>query len=135
MRKYVLVTLALTVVGLFAVNVAPAFACASYSPGYWMNHTEWSGGGIWVGGNWYYTVDALQWMQTPPQGDKSVTAFFITTAAALDVYQSWGDDRTAWFTAANAWVAANPPGSGVDGGSAAWQEIEPVMMLLDSTFE
>jgi hypothetical protein len=136
MRKYVLLaTLALAVVTLFAVSAAPALACASYSPGYWMNHPDWSGGGIWVGGQWYCSADAVERMQTPARGDKSITAFFIVTAAALDVYSGWGDDRATAFAAANAWVALHPPGSNVAANSPEWKAIESTIMFIDSTFQ
>lgn len=137
MRKHVLlVVLALAVVSLFAVTAAPALACESYSPGYWMNHPEaWSGGGTWIGGQWYWAADAIHWMQTPPQRDKSITAFFVVAAASVDVYYGWGDERSTWFAAADAWVAAHPPGSKVPANSTEWQQIEPTITLLSESFQ
>lgn len=145
MRKCaLLVTLALAVVTLFAATAAPASARYSYSPGYWMNHPEaWSSGGVWIvaptgedtDGCWYNRDDAIQWMRTPPRGDKSITAFFIVTAASLDVYNAWGGDRADAFAAAGDWVMDHPPGSGVTARSTDWKAIEPSITFLASTFE
>ena len=136
MKRYVvIVILALSVVVLFTASAAPALACESYSPGYWMNHPEAWDGWTWIGYQPYTPAEAIQWMQTPPRGDKSISAFFTVAAAAADYYEGWGGDRSAAFAAANAWVAAHPPGSKVAANSPEWQSIEPTIMLLDATFE
>jgi len=135
MKKHVIVILALSLVMLFAVSAAPALACTSYSPGYWMTHPEAWDGWTWIGHQPYTPAPAIAWMQTPARTDKSITAFFITAACAANHYEGWGGERSAAFAAANDWVALHPPGSNVPANSPAWQAIEPVIMYLDSTFE
>lgn len=136
MKKHVvIVVLALSLVTLFAVTAAPALACTSYSPGYWMTHPEAWDGWTWIGHQPYTPAQAIAWMQTPARTDKSITAFFITAACAANHYEGWGGERSAAFAAANDWVALHPPGSQVAASSAAWQAIEPTIMYLDSTFE
>ena len=126
MRKYMLlVVLALAVVTLLTVSVAPALACEPLSPGYWMNHPQaWHQDSYDVAWNgiWYSKTQAIQLMKHPTAGDMSYAMFQAVMAGQLNAelgagaYSAWAPCR--------GWLQTYPPGSGVSASSDAWQGIE-----------
>jgi hypothetical protein len=112
-----------------------AVACEVATPGYWKNHPEaWPVQTITVGGVLYTQSQAIAIMKTPVRGDKTYTLLDALIAAKLNVLA--GCDATpiaSTITAADAWLAANPLGTGVSGSSAAWQdEGETLSETLDA---
>jgi hypothetical protein len=128
MKKYVvIVILALSLVALFAVTAAPAFACQPLSPGFWMNHPEaWPSDTITIGGIMFAKADAIALMKAPTRGDMSLAMFQAVMAARLnELTGSVGSgipSLGAWYSCWQ-WLLAHPAGSGVAASSPAWQSI------------
>jgi len=103
------------------------------TPGYWKNHPEaWPVDSITIGGIVYTKDEAIAWMQTPVNGDKTKTMFAHLVCAKLNVIignESSCIDET--ISDADDWMALHPVGSGVEGKSAAWTEGAPLATLLD----
>jgi len=103
------------------------------TPGYWKNHPEaWPAGGVTIAGVTYYYSNALQYLQKPGK-DKTQTIFASLLSARLN--GAIGNDSScaaSAIAAADAWLGAHPVGSGVAGGSAAWQQIEWAHQVLDA---
>lgn len=101
------------------------------TPGYWMNHPEaWPVETITVGCVAYVKDEAIAFMKDPVKGDKSFTMFPALVAAKLNVLI--GNDASciaATIAAADAWLCANPLGTGVKG--EAWALGEPLYWELD----
>ncbi len=103
------------------------------TPGYWKNHPEaWPVTSITVGGVTYSEAQAISWLNKTGK-DKTVTMFQSLVSAMLSVRA--GNDGScinAAIAQGNAWLAANPLGSNVAGGSAAWSAGNPIQSTLDA---
>jgi hypothetical protein len=106
------------------------------TPGYWKNHPDaWPVGEITFGGVTYTKAEAIEIMDGPVKGDKSITLFKALVAAKLNVLALGGPDNLdcvgcigGKILRANLWLEDNPLGSGVKASSAAWQGSEcPVL--------
>jgi len=90
--------------------------------GYWKNHpAAWPVDSITVGGVAYRREEAIAVMGTPGAGDRTYDLFRQLVAAMLNALA--GADPScvaAVVDAADAWMAAHPPGSGVRSRDAAW---------------
>lgn len=90
--------------------------------GYWKNHIEsWPVSSITIGGVTYTPAQAIAIMQQPTKGDKTYNLFEQLVAAKLNV--AAGNNAsciTDDIAAADAWMTANPVGSGVKASSSAW---------------
>ena len=101
--------------------------------GYWKNHSEaWPVQTITVGGVTYTKAQAISLMATPGKGDKTYDLYKQLVAAKLNVII--GNESScieATIAAADAWLAANPVGSGVKSSSEAWADGGPLHKRLD----
>jgi hypothetical protein len=101
--------------------------------GYWKNHPNaWPVSSITIGGTVYTKAQAINWMSTPVQGDKTKTMFAQLVSAKLNVIlgnESGCIDQT--IADADAWMALHPVGSGVGGGTTAWNIGAPLASQLD----
>ena len=87
---------------------------------------------ITVGGVIYAKADAIEIMCRGGKGDKTLTMFGAVVSAKLNVLIGNDDSGVAdTLAAADAWMAANPPGSGVKGNSQAWEDGDPLYQILD----
>jgi hypothetical protein len=104
------------------------------TPGYWKNHPEaWPVDSITIGGIVYSKAQAITWMSTPVQGDKTKTMFAHLVCAKLNVLiGNIHDCIDATIASADAWMALHPVGSGVAGNSAAWTIGAPLANMLDA---
>jgi hypothetical protein len=121
-----------------APAVSPAEACCccdgpgTGTPGYWKNHPEAWPESITIGGVTYSKDEALDWLNSPVKGDKTITMFKALVAAKLNVWAGNCSDCIAGTIAdADKWLAAYPVGSGVHGNSAAWRCGEKYYWMLD----
>jgi len=126
--KKALAVLIVFVLGLLAVNSTAAFAggdvpCGCVrSPGYWKNHPEaWPGDWVIVGEEHYTNFEAIEIMEQPVKGDKTLTMFPALVAAKLNKRVAPSDCIRYTIYEANAWMLAFPVGSGVKASSEAWQ--------------
>lgn len=91
--------------------------------GYWKNHPEaWPVNAINVGGVDYTREAAIEWMDTPGKGDKTIDLFKQLVAAKLNVIL--GNDSSCvqdQIDDADTWLSSYPLGSGVKADSDAWQ--------------
>jgi len=103
------------------------------TPGYWKNHPDaWPVQSITVGGVTYTKAQAITWLGSVGK-DKTTTMFSSLVPAMLNILiGNDGSCVSSAIAAGNAWLAANPLGSGVAGGSAAWAAGEPTHMTLDA---
>ena len=112
----------------------PVASCGTGTIGYWKTHPEaWPVTSIKIGGVVYTREQAIQIMSTPTKTDKTYNLFAQLVAAKLNV--GIGNQSSCIETdilAADAWLAANPVGSGVKSSSAAWQAISGSFTRLDS---
>ncbi len=103
------------------------------TPGYWKNHADaWPVSGITIGGINYTVAAAIANMQTS-KTDRTYSMFQDLVCAILN--KDIGNDPTcinSYITSAQAWMTAHPVGSGVDGGSAAWTQGDPIHQQLDA---
>lgn len=141
MKKLLLIGLIFVLlVGAVPVQVASACCdCEPHSPGYWKNHPdEWSqeawrpDQGYLLNGIWVDKTMALDLMNRPVAGDKSITLFKAWAAAMNVCYEC----RIECASAQSATVAAKNWLSkyllaGVRGNSDAWKEGEPIYLKLD----
>jgi hypothetical protein len=104
------------------------------TPGFWKNHPDaWPVTSITVGGKSYTRAQAISIMKKSVGGDKTLSMFPQLVAAMLNVMIG-NDDSCIEDTiaAANAWLAANPVGSGVKASSGAWSQGSPLHSQLDA---
>jgi hypothetical protein len=105
------------------------------TPGYWKTHPEaWPVQEITIGGVTYARDEAINWMNLPEKGDKSLTLFRALVSAKLNVII--GNDPSCvanTISMADAWMGTYPAGSGVKGGgpTSPWREGEPLYLTLD----
>lgn len=105
------------------------------TPGYWhkIEHWEdWGLSGVTIGGVYYAASEAIEWINMPVKGDKTLTMFPALVAAKLNVMI--GNDSSCiagTIAAADAWMAAHPVGDGVKASSSAWRAGEPLYSMLD----
>ena len=105
------------------------------TPGYWHKLDRWTDrgiGGIWIGGLWYTAQAAIDIINMPVKGDKTLTMFPALAAAKLNVYI--GNPSfciAATIDAADAWMTAYGPGSKVKANSSAWDVGGPLASMLD----
>jgi hypothetical protein len=90
--------------------------------GYWKNHPDaWPVENLELGGENYTAAEALALLGSPVAGDAALSLFHQAVAATLNVENGAPDACVVDALAdADAWLAANPPGTGVTPGSAAW---------------
>lgn len=111
----------------------PGEDCSPRTPGYWKNHPDaWPVATLTIGGVTYTKAEAIELMNQHG-GDRSTTMVYHLVATMLNV--ACGAESsciTATITAANAWLAANPPGSDVRANSQEWKAGESLKDTLDS---
>jgi hypothetical protein len=92
--------------------------------GYWKTHPDdWPVDELELGGETYRAGDALALLQSPPAGDAALILFHQAVAATLNVENGAPAACIEGALAdANAWLAANPPGTGVTPGSPVWTD-------------
>lgn len=90
--------------------------------GYWKNHPQaWPVPAITAGGREYPRDEAIALMGRPGRGDKTLDLFRQFVAARLNVLAgNVASCAAAALAAADAWLAAHPPGSSVRADDAAW---------------
>jgi hypothetical protein len=103
------------------------------TPGYWKNHPEaWPVTSITVGGLTYSIDQAIAVLRKVGK-DKTTTMFSSLVSAMLNVEIGNDDSCVAGtISAADAWLTANPVGSGVAGSSPAWALGEPLHQTMDA---
>jgi uncharacterized repeat protein (TIGR01451 family) len=118
------------------------------TPGFWKNHPDvWPiAGGVLLIGDWNHNrvcdatetclllteEEAMAALNHPPKGDMSWNMARALVAAWLNV--SAGNDPSCiaeTIGMATTWLIANPLGSGVSGGDAAWRDGAELAELLD----
>jgi hypothetical protein len=107
--------------------------------GYWATHPEeWPTETVTVGGVTYSQNEALALLVagsngSPVAGDVTRQLFSQTVAATLNVAAGADECVAPTIDAADDWLAAHPPGSGVAGDSHAWtDEGEPIKDALNA---
>jgi len=113
----------------FYVPCAPGVG----TPGYWKNHPDaWPVEVITICGIDYTRDEAIAILTTPGKGDKTYDLWSHLVAAKLNILVGNDDSCIAdVVTAAEAWCADNPLGSGVKGGDPAWDIGGPLLKSLD----
>jgi hypothetical protein len=115
--------------------------CDPRSPGYWKNHPDaWPVDAITIGSIDYSQEDAIALMQTPVQGDKSLTLFKAVVAATLNVeagcpapceLQDCLDAARTLLTRCE----EGPVGSNWRANTETWQELgEPLYECLEASY-
>jgi hypothetical protein len=103
------------------------------TPGYWKNHPNAWPDTIVVGGLTYTKAQAIAWLGNVNK-DRTTAMFASLVPAILNVMI--GNDGSCIgvaIAAGNNWMATyGPVGSGVAGGSAAWQIGDPIHNTLDA---
>lgn len=105
------------------------------TPGYWhkIDHWEdWNLSEVTIGGVVYSAEGAIDIINKPVKGDKTLTMFPALVSAVLNV--QIGNDPSciaATITAADLWMTANPPESGVKANSSDWDVGGPLASMLD----
>lgn len=105
------------------------------TPGYWHKldrWVEWEIDGVTVGGIDYTAAAAVNIINAPVKGDKTLTMFPALVAAMNNV--TIGNDASciaSTITAADAWMTDNAPGDGVKANSDAWDVGGPLASMLD----
>jgi hypothetical protein len=102
--------------------------------GYWKNHpSDWPVSQITIGGVTYSKTQAINWMGTASNGDKTIDLFKQLVAAKLNVLvgnaSSCINDT---ITAADNWLRTYKLGSNVSASSAAWTTGGPLQTTLDN---
>ncbi len=140
-RKTKLFTVAilLALVVPTVLSIAPALACGGCdcpctgTPGYWKNHPEaWPVDEITIGDEVFSKEDALDLLNTPVKGDKSITMFKALAAALLNEANGCNVSCIApWINEGQLWFTDDGPfgpgydcgdvGGGVPASSACWQ--------------
>lgn len=110
--------------------------CAQGSQGFWKNYEgAWPLDPIEIGGVEYTQDAAVAIMETPVQGDKTLTMFPQLVAAKLNVATSGCSscsEVSEAIAAADAWMVTYTPGSSVKASSDAWQDAEPLYDTLNA---
>jgi hypothetical protein len=109
---------------LLVATVPAAMACepCAGTPGYWKNHPDlWDG--IHIGGLIIDHATALDWLNAPVKGDKSITMFKAFAAAQLNIEVNGCHAKCICWTYRDAeqWLVDFPVGSGVKASSEPWQ--------------
>lgn len=129
MKKVLILTIVLVALLSLAPVTSAGGCCgccvAPRSPGYWKNHPEaWPVEEFDLGGVHYTKAEAIEWMNTPVKGDKTITMFAAVVAAALNVHNEACRCEELWtpLWEGEQWMADwGPVGSGVRASSEAWQ--------------
>lgn len=102
--------------------------------GYWKTHPDaWPVEELTVGGRTLTKAEALSYLDAPGGPDRTVSLLVQSVATKLNLAAGTDDACIAATVAdADAWLAANPVGSGVTGGDAAWATGEPLKDELDA---
>jgi hypothetical protein len=135
MKKLQILVVVLLVL-LIAWQASPVSGCGppgcppgTGTPGYWKNHPgAWPVDTITIGGVEYCKDDAIEWMDGPVKGDKSITMFNALVAAKLNVLIGnppccvWCmEEADRWFAPEPDGFGCGPVGSSVRGSSECWQ--------------
>jgi hypothetical protein len=128
------ITAALTITPAPAAPPPPPANPGTRTPGYWKNHPEaWPVATITLGGTTYTRDQAIALMREPTARDKTYNLAEHLIAAKLNVLVGNDDSCVAQaIAAADAFLAANPVGSGVAANSAAWKSVEGAFSTLGS---
>jgi hypothetical protein len=105
------------------------------TPGFWKTHPEaWPVSSIMIGAVTYTKDEAIAFMLTAEQGDKTFTLFRALVSAKLNVLIGNNSSCIAsTIQSADAWMALyGPVGSGIRGDSYAWSLGEPLYLMLDT---
>lgn len=104
------------------------------TPGYWKNHPEaWPVSSLALGATTYTKAQLLDILGQAKSRDMTYALASQLIAAKLNVANGTAAGCiTATITAADAWLAAHPVGSGVTADSAAWKTGEPLKSTLDA---
>ena len=98
-----------------------------------MNHANaWPVDSIVIGGVTYPKITAIKLMKKSTSKDLTYVMFAHLVSAKLNILT--GNDPScvdSTVIAADAWMAAHGPGTGVTGSSTAWKEGEPLKNTLD----
>lgn len=120
--------------GLYQPTTSPGTG----TPGYWMNHPSawpgWPNASIVIGGRTYGEATAIANMKAPTAKDVTYTMFQALVSAKLNLLI--GNDSSciaSIISAADAWMATYPVGSGVKAGGSTspWRVGEPLYETLD----
>ncbi|KPL12126.1 hypothetical protein AMJ85_01950 [candidate division BRC1 bacterium SM23_51] len=105
----------------------------THTHGYWKNHPDdWPVDELVVGGVLYTKAQLIAIISTSSSAGAEYTMMKQLVAAKLNLVA--GSDPSciaAWVLAADLWMAAYPPGTGVSESSAAWLVGEPLKNRLD----
>ena len=137
------------------LSIVPALACGDCgpgtgTPGYYKKSEHWpvlpsnpecdGEPEIDIGGKCYTEGEAIEWLNTPVEGDKSITMFKAVVAAKLNVLaDNCHGCIDATIAEADLWMdpdewACGPVGNGVEGSSSCWQYShgERIYLMLDA---
>lgn len=119
----VLVLFGLAVLGVPAAISGVCSAVGTGTPGYWANHPDaWPVDEIAVGGQTWTKEQAINIMQLPVKGDKTLTMFPAYVAAKLNVMiGNCPPEGCYTLDEVNTWLTNFPVLSGVKAKSEAWQ--------------
>ena len=121
------------IVGSLSVPNPPPPGVGAGTPGYWKNHPEaWPVDSLSLGGTVYSQDQLIAILGQAKAKDISYALAAQFIAATLNVLN--GTDASCisdTLTAADAWLASYPAGSGVPARSAAWNAGEPLKDTLD----
>jgi hypothetical protein len=133
-KLLILVVVLLTLLAVWQVNLVsagdgcpPRCFPGTGTPGYWKNHPNaWPVDEITIGGVTYPKAEAIEIMDGPVKGDKSITLFKALVAAKLNVLVVGPDMGCVGciggiISQADLWMVHNPLGSGVEASSYRWQ--------------
>lgn len=108
------------------------------TPGYWHKLDHWQYAGICthsvhVAGVHYDAEKAIEFINMPVKGDKTLTMFPALAAAHLNraIGNPWSCIEQTLIEA-DIWMAAHPPGNKVRANSDAWDVGEPLYRRLDA---
>ena len=137
-KRLVIVVTALAVVVALPGVAAGTGGEGTGTPGYYhkIDHwpAHWATNGITVGGVHYDAQDAIDLINMPVKGDKTLTMFPAVVAALINV-GSGNESGCIYDTTlvdANNWMAAHPPKSKVKANSDTWDVGEPLYWRLDA---
>jgi SdrD B-like domain len=118
----------------FGFHPSTALNPGTGTPGYWKNHPNaWPVTTMTVGGVTYTKAKAIELLGNVGK-DKTTTMFASLVPAKLNVLiGNDGSCVSVAIDAGDAWMASyGPVGTGVAGGSAAWQIGDPIHNTLDA---
>ena len=134
-RRFAVVAIAMAMV-VALPGVAAACWPGTGTPGYWHKVDRWDHWGIdgvAIGGVWYTADEAVEIINMPVKGDKTLTMFPALVAAKLNVAIGNPSGCINWrIDKADEWMAAHPPESGVKANSDAWDVGERHYLRLDA---